>query len=241
MNLGLIGRGRMGREVERVAREAGHEVRFAVGRSETVDLPAARVDAVIEFTRADAVVSSVDLAARARVPIVVGTTGWENQLEDVRAIVREHGIGLVYGANFSVGANAFFKLVEEAARLFNRFPDYDPYVIEHHHSGKLDSPSGTALRLARSLVARLDRKTRILTEKPAGAVDPEALHVASVRAGAAYGQHVVGFDSRYDSIELQHTAHGREGFARGALLAAEWIQGRQGAFEFAEILEGPDG
>ena len=151
-------------------------------------------------------------------------------------IVEDRGTALVRGANFSIGANRFFELVAEAARLFDRFQDYDPYVWEHHHHGKADAPSGTALRLAEALVESIGRKVRIQPGNPEGSIEDDALHVSSVRAGAAFGQHRVGFDSEDDTIELVHTARGRRGFARGALVAAEWILDKRGVFEFSDVL-----
>jgi 4-hydroxy-tetrahydrodipicolinate reductase len=150
--------------------------------------------------------------------------------------VDEHRGALVHGANFSVGVFILRELTAHAARLADRFPDYDPYVVEHHHRGKLDAPSGTAQRLAESLVAGIGRKRRIETASGDGAIAPDALHVVSVRAGAAFGHHEVGLDSPADLIRIVHTARGREGFARGALLAASWVRGKRGVFEFSEIL-----
>lgn len=237
MRLGLFGRGRMGREVERVAVAARHEIAFALDSTSQVNLRGVAVDVMIDFTRADAVARNVRQAAEARLPIVVGTTGWQEDLAEVRRLVEAAGIGLVYGSNFSIGANIFFSVVEEAARRFNGFPEYDPYVVEHHHRGKVDAPSGTARELARRIMGVSSQKTRVVTGNPEGALAADALHVTSIRAGAAFGRHQVGFDGASDSVELVHVAHSREGFAKGAVFAAEWIRERKGVFEFGELLE----
>lgn len=242
MNLALVGRGRMGLEVERLARVAGHQIALSVDMPENADGAAltpqalAGVEAVIDFSQPEAVMPNIRRAAEAKVPMVVGTTGWYDGLAEARRLIEEHGSALVFGANFSIGANLFLKTADYAARLFNQFSEYDPYVAEQHHREKVDAPSGTALRLAELLLERTERKTRIQAGNPAGKIAPEALHVASVRAGAAHGRHAVGFDSATDVVELVHTARSREGFARGALFAAEWVRGKKGVFEFSDLL-----
>ena len=169
--------------------------------------------------------------------MVVGTTGWYDKIDKVREIVRAQGTGLVWAANFSIGAQVLLRLVEHAAKFLDRFEEYDPYVVEHHHRGKRDAPSGTGLRLAEKIIASMSRKDQSLSGNPEGRIPPRAVHVASVRAGEAFGQHKVGFDAAAESIELTHTARSREGFARGALYAAQWIRQRTGVFEFSELFE----
>src|SRR5215204_3506358 len=201
MRLALLGHGAMGQLVERLAREAGH-------------------DAAIDFTVADAVPRHAEACALARVPLVEGTTGWHERLGEVRGYFERANGALIYGANFSVGVNLFYRIVARAAELFRGF-DYAPFVEEAHHSRKRDAPSGTALRLR-----------DILTEAY-GAEPP----VASTRAGHIPGTHRVGFVSAADTITLTHAARSREGFASGALVAARWIQGKTGVYEFSETLE----
>jgi 4-hydroxy-tetrahydrodipicolinate reductase len=243
VRLVLLGMGRMGQVVARLAREAGHEIVAELDIDESLGrgpVPAEirGADVAIDFTVPEAVLGSVRSLADAGIPVVVGTTGWNAQLEDVRKIVTSKGTALVYGSNFSIGANILLSLVTEAARLVERFEEYDPYVLDHHHRLKADTPSGTALRLAASLVENLSRKDRIESGTLTGRIDERALHVVGIRAGSAFGRHVVGFDSEADTIEIAHTAKGREGFARGALFAAEWIVGKKGVFEFHELFEG---
>ncbi|HVF43866.1 MAG TPA: dihydrodipicolinate reductase C-terminal domain-containing protein [Pyrinomonadaceae bacterium] len=225
MKLALIGRGAMGRLVERLAREGGHEVATVLGSRESAFQTGelAKIlgghDAAIDFTVAEAVPRHAEACALARVPLVEGTTGWHARLEDVRGAVERRNGALIYGANFSVGVNLFYRVVARAAELFSRV-DYAAFVEEAHHSRKRDAPSGTAIQL-RDIVA-----DAYGSEVP----------VASTRAGHIPGTHRVGFDSAADNVTLTHTARSREGFAAGALVAARWIQGRTGVYEFSETL-----
>lgn len=225
MKLALFGNGSMGRLVSARAQDEGHEValvltsRDAQRSAEELQAQLQEHDAAIDFSVADAVLRNVQLCAAAGVPLVEGTTGWNKNEPDVRRIVEEHNGGLIYGANFSIGVNLFYRLVARAAELFQGVPDYAPFIEEAHHARKRDAPSGTALRL-RDLLS------------PLGVEIP----TASTRAGYIPGTHVVGFDSIADQITLKHTARSREGFAAGALLAARWIVGRKGVYEFSETI-----
>jgi len=243
VKLALLGYGRMGHEVEAAAAASGHDVvlRLDIADNEGgsgVSADAfADIDVAVDFSQPGAVFDNVDHATAIGVPVVVGTTGWGDRFDEIRSLVEQRGGALVHGANFSIGANLFFRLVDDASRLFDRFDEYDAYVFEHHHRDKVDAPSGTALRAARLLIAGSRRKDTIQAGNPPGAIARNALHVASLRAGAAFGEHRVGFDGSADAVQLVHTARGREGFARGALLAAEWIVGRAGFFEFDAVLD----
>ena len=227
MKLALIGGGAMGRLVSARASEEGHEIGAVVTSSHASLAPAELAerlrghDAAIDFTVADAVPLHAEACALAGVPLVEGTTGWNARVEEVRAVVGRHGGALVYGANFSVGVNLFYRIAARAAELFAAVEGYDPFIEEAHHSRKRDAPSGTALRL-REIVAEGTRR-----EVP----------VASTRAGHIPGTHRVGFDSAADTVTLTHTARSREGFAAGAVLAARWIRGRRGVYEFAEMFD----
>src|SRR3954471_9372079 len=226
MRLVLLGNGAMGQLVERLAREGGPEGATALGSRESAFSPEELAeilgghDAAIDFTVAEAVPRHAEACALARVPLVEGTTGWHAQLEDVRRHIERANGALIYGANFSVGVNLFYRVVARAAELFRGF-DYAPFVEEAHHSRKRDAPSGTAIRL------------RDILAEAYGAEIP----VASTRAGHIPGTHRVGFDSAADTVTLTHTARSREGFAAGALVAARWIQGRQGVYEFSETFD----
>ena len=227
MKLALIGYGAMGQLVASKARAFGAEIGATLTSKDTargIDEVAALLrghDAAIDFSVGSAVVTHVEACMRARVPLVLGTTGWKDHEDDARRIVQEHAGALVYGANFSIGVNVFYRIVEEAAKLFADFDQYEAFIEEQHHSRKLDAPSGTALKL-KSLMVEHGKA-------------PQS--VASTRAGHIPGTHRVGFDSGADQITLTHMARSREGFAGGALLAAGWIQGRKGLFEFSEVID----
>lgn len=225
MRIALFGHGAMGRLVEERARGEGHEVALVLtsrdaGREE-LDGQLRGLDAAIDFSVAGAVPANASLCARARVPLVIGTTGWREEEENVRRMFEEQEGALVYGANFSIGVNLFYRVVERAAELFKGFDAYSPFIEEAHHSRKRDAPSGTALKLRDELAARYESD----------------IPVASTRAGHIPGTHRVGFDSAADQVLLTHTARSRESFAAGALAAARWIQGRRGVYEFTEMID----
>ena len=224
MKLALFGHGQMAGVLESRAREAGHEIGAVITSRNTAD--AARLLAghavAIDFSVPAAVPGNVAAALAAGVPLVEGTTGWASEEARVRALVEASGGALVYGANFSIGVNLFFRIVRGAARLLRAVPGYDPFIEEAHHAKKRDAPSGTALTL------------RALLADGLGGRD---VPVTSTRAGHIPGTHRVGFDGAADQILLVHTARSRAGFAEGALLAAHWIVGRRGVFAFADVLD----
>jgi 4-hydroxy-tetrahydrodipicolinate reductase len=197
--------------------------------------PAALADAdvCIEFSRPGSAVSNIRAAIEAKRDVVVGTTGWYDHLAEFSGAVRESG--LLYSSNFSLGMNYYFRIVKRAAELMNHSAEYDPYIHEIHHRQKVDSPSGTAMTLAKILLDQIERKTRILTAAPDGKIQPEALHVSSTRVGTVAGTHTVGFDSDADLIELKHVAKSRRGFALGALKAARWLRGRKGVYTMDDV------
>jgi 4-hydroxy-tetrahydrodipicolinate reductase len=227
MNIALIGYGKMGRLVEELAVKRGHRVLFKVdvegnerGQALTQD-HLRGVDVAIDFSMPNAVVGTVDRLASLGVNLVVGTTGWWDHIDRVRTVVEQRGIGLVYGSNFSIGVNIFFRVMEAAAGLLHQHSEYDPWIYEIHHRAKLDAPSGTALKLKQIL------------ERAYGS---RAISIASNRAGTVPGEHQVGFDSESDTLVFTHTARSRIGFANGALFAAEWIKGKRGFYEFSQTL-----
>ncbi len=263
MNIALVGYGRMGHEIEQVLVSRGHtcpaRVDPAAKEADATSLSEAfaetdggatnsRVrgpDAVIEFASPTGVVENAEWYTRHGVPAVVGTTGWEDRREEVHGIVEREGGAYLWGANFSVGANLFFALVEAAGRLIDRFEDYDPMLFEAHHRGKKDSPSGTALEAARRLLAVSSRKQDIVTDALQRRIEPQELHVASLRGGSVPGTHTLSFDSPFDTITLSHSARTRSGFALGSVLAAEWLVGRRGFYSvddfFADQLDAAGG
>jgi len=244
MKIALIGFGKMGREVEQLVLSKRHSVVARCdptlsqpGESVTPSEGLEAADVCIEFTTPAAVLGNIRKIAQMRKPMVVGTTGWYEHLSEARALVAENGSGLVYAPNFSLGINLFYRLVEVAAELFNRFEDYDVFGSELHHRQKVDSPSGTARQLSEIVMKKFTRKKKVITQPMDRAIEPEAFHLVSARAGHFPGVHSLVFDSPADTIELTHTVRSRSGFALGALLAAEWIVSRQGFYSFDEVLK----
>jgi 4-hydroxy-tetrahydrodipicolinate reductase len=241
VKLALLGSsGRMGSALQRLASSANHEIVATFDIDTNPGGPTLRdalgnADVVIDFTQPDCILQNIEEVAQAGLPMVVGTTGWYGALDQVRKIVDRCGTGLVWGANFSIGALLLMRLTKHAAAFLDRFPEYDPYVVEHHHRGKHDAPSGTGRRLAEEIVGSMACKHQVIEGNPHGKIPPDALHVASVRAGEAFGTHTVGFDASVETLKLTHTARGRDGFAVGALYAAELIQNRTGVYEFSEL------
>jgi 4-hydroxy-tetrahydrodipicolinate reductase len=224
--LAIVGYGKMGRLVEQLAPEYGFHValkldEFNNSAFEGITPENFRgIDVAIDFSIPSAVPRNVEGIAALGVDMVIGTTGWLDHLDAVKAAVARHGIGLVWSPNYSVGVNAFFHLVSEAARLLAAQPEYGAWAWEIHHSTKKDAPSGTLLKLVDEM-------------KKAGYARP--IDASSNRAGAHPGTHEIGFDSPADTITLRHTSRSREGLARGALKAARWLPGKKGFHEFAEI------
>jgi 4-hydroxy-tetrahydrodipicolinate reductase len=227
MKIALFGFGAMGRLVGKLAAEQGHEVTVTIDSddvSRSIDELTEVLrgsDVAIDFSVADAVPRNVETCVLAGVPLVVGTTGWLPKLEEVRRMVDEFDGALVYGANFSVGVQIFYRVAAAAAELFQNLDSYDAFIEESHHKRKRDAPSGTALKLGDIVAAHLGRE----------------VPVTSTRAGYIPGTHRVGFDSAADHITLEHVARSREGFAAGALMAADWIVGHKGVFEFSEVFD----
>ncbi len=226
MKIALLGYGKMGRLVEAIAIREGWEVgpkldigENAAGGGITASSMAG-VDVALDFSQPDAVLPNIEAAARAGINLVVGTTGWADARSHVERIVLESGIGLVHASNFSVGMNLFFEIVSSAARIVGKVPQYDPYLAEEHHRAKKDAPSGTALQLLELMKPYLNG--------PAPAI-------ACTRAGFIPGNHRVGFDCEADTIVLEHRARNRQGFAEGAVLAARWIAGRKGFYDFRAV------
>lgn len=227
MKIALIGFGAMGQLADAAARKAGDEVGVVVTSKDSglsADQLADKLrghDVAIDFSVGAAVLRNVEACALARVTLVEGATGWKQDESRARQIVTEHSGALVYGANFSIGVNLFYRIAKQAAALFAAVEGYSPFIEEAHHNRKRDAPSGTALKLRELMAEHLG---------------PE-IPTSSTRAGFIPGTHRVGFDSEADQVLLTHTARSRQGFASGALLAAHWINGRTGVFEFTEVID----
>jgi len=244
MNIAIIGYGKMGKMIEQVAKSRGISVTSIIDpdnkeatHSEINEDSLKDAGVVVDFTNPDALVENVKKVAALKKNMLVGTTGWYDKVEEVKKIVEESGTGFLYSSNFSVGVNVFFKIVEEAAKLIDKVPDYDVFGYELHHNQKADSPSGTAKTAAEILTANISRKKEINYDRVNRKINPDELHFASIRAGSIPGTHVVGFDSEADTIELKHTARSRAGFALGAVLAAGWLNGKTGFFEMNDFVK----
>jgi len=245
MKIVLLGHGNMGQEIEKLINESGKHQIVAINLEHLGDQidekEVRKADVVIDFTSPQIVVENIKKVAALGVNMVVGTTGWYKNIDEVEKIVTESGTGLIYAQNFSVGANIFFQVVAHAAKLMTRFGNYDVYGFEVHHTGKKDSPSGTALRIAKEIMGNFPSKSVVQTEKLDRKINPEELHFASIRGGRNPGFHQVTFDSAADSITLSHAAHNRRGFAEGALLAAEFILGKKGLFTIDDVFKSEGG
>lgn len=235
--IAIVGYGSMGKEIEKSALAKGFQISNIFEIDKQIDANQNYdFDVAIDFSFPDSVLENVRSLSKLKKNIVLATTGWKKHEETIKRIVSDNDIGLVYGSNFSVGMNILFGIVENASQMLNNHPDYDISINEIHHTRKKDSPSGTALSLADIILKQLHRKNKILDDTSRGTIPGDALHVTSARVGDITGTHTVYIDSIADTIELTHRAKNRSGFAQGALLAAEWIYGKKGYFDFRDVL-----
>lgn len=234
MRILLIGYGKMGKAIEAIAQQRGHQIvgRLDIDNRDTFDATTT-VDVAIEFTHPDAAVGNLRWALQKGWPVVVGTTGWYDHLPEIKADVARFNGALLHASNFSLGVNLFFKLNEYLARLMDAYPTYDVVLDETHHTQKKDAPSGTAITLAEGILKGTKRKNRWRLNEGQHAED---LVIHSHRVDPVPGTHVVAWASAVDQIEIKHTAHTREGFALGAVLAAEWLRGKTGVFTMNDLL-----
>lgn len=222
MRLALVGYGKMGRAIEALAPSRGHEVALVTGRrSGLLDLQSlTAADVCLEFTHPSSVLNTIRLLLTVGKPLVIGTTGWDAHLDDVRRLVEDSGVGVVYGPNYALGVNFLYRLTRYAGQLMQHFPQFGVGISEEHHQHKADSPSGTALVLRAQLPPK---------EPP--------VPIASLRCGAIPGTHQVIWDASDETVTLTHTSRSRNAFATGALVAAEWIQQRRGFFSVDEMID----
>jgi 4-hydroxy-tetrahydrodipicolinate reductase len=232
MNVLLVGYGKMGKTVERVALSRGHKIagRVDIGTADTIKRGA---DVAIEFTQPGSAPDNILKCLEAGIPVVCGTTGWSARLDEMKRAVQQNNGCLFYTSNFSLGVNIFFKTSEYLSKLMNGRTDYAVSIDETHHTEKKDAPSGTAITLAEGLIRNLGNKTKWVNNPPSS---EEELEIRSHRIDPAAGTHVVTYKSEVDEIEIKHTAHSREGFAFGAVLVAEWIRGKKGVLTMDNFL-----
>jgi 4-hydroxy-tetrahydrodipicolinate reductase len=235
MNIALIGYGKMGKEIEAIAVKRKHKIVLQVEK-DNADLVTEndlkKADVAIEFTTPHTVVDNIKKCIEARLPVVVGTTGWYEHFAEVEKLCLQKKSALFYATNFSVGVNLFFKVNKYLAALMNKYEEYDVSMEEIHHIHKLDKPSGTAITLADQILGNLDRKNKwSLDDK-----SKDTLFIKDVREGEVPGTHIIKYHSEVDDIEIMHKAHNRKGFALGAVIAAEFIAGKKGIYTMDDII-----
>jgi len=234
MKIVLIGYGKMGKTIERIALSRGHEIAGKIDVGEDIANFTKPVDVAIEFTQPEAAVNNLKTCFEKGIPVVCGTTGWLHHKSEIEKLCLAKNGTLLYSSNFSLGVNLFFKLNEYLSKLMNRYDQYDISIDETHHTQKKDAPSGTAITLAQGVTKNLERKK----EWSLGVTEnPEALVITSFRVDPAPGTHKVKYSSEVDDIEIIHTAHSREGFALGAVLVAEWLAGKKGIYTMDDFLQ----
>ena len=239
MKIALIGYGKMGHIIERIALERGHEIvsKVDVDNQEEFNSEAfASADVAIEFTAPTKAIENYRKAWAVGVPVVSGTTGWNAVLPELKKEIAENGYTLFWASNFSLGVNLFFELNKRLAAMMNRYDNYDVTMTEIHHTEKKDAPSGTAITLAEGILENLDRKSEWVLSNPQFTINNEQLGIEALREGKVPGTHIVTYDSVVDSITIKHEAKSREGFALGAVVAAEFLVGKPAGFYSMEDL-----
>ena len=237
MKIALLGYGKMGKEIEKIAIEKNHDIVLIIDIDNQQDLTIEnlkKADVAIDFSIPGSAYKNILLCFKAGVPVVSGTTGWLDKFDDISRICAEENQTFFYASNYSIGVNIFFHLNKYLAGMMNNFENYDVKMEEIHHTQKLDAPSGTAITLANDIIGVLNRKTKW---KLNTANDKEAIAIKAVREGTVPGTHIINYDSDIDSIEIKHTAKSRRGFAYGAVLAAEFIQNKKGQYSMDDLLK----
>ena len=237
MNIALIGYGKMGHAIERIAVERGHTIVLKISSGNRSDLTPEHLraaDVAIEFTSPEAAPANVQLCLEAGLPVICGTTGWNEQLDAMKELATSKGVGFLQASNFSVGVNIFFEINKQLAKLMARQPDYKVSVEEVHHLQKKDKPSGTAITLAEQIIDQAGRfSTWELSGNPPA---PDTIAIDALRVDGVPGTHTISWQSAIDTIDIRHTAHNRDGFALGAVLAAEFIRKKTGVYTMRDVL-----
>lgn len=236
MKVAILGYGKMGKIIEEVLLEKGHEIVIKADNDSFLNEQLAQADVAIEFTQPDAAVANIMRCLHANVPVVVGTTGWYEEMEKIVDTVDELNGTVFYTTNFSLGVNIFFAVNRYLAKLMHDHPNYEIHLEETHHTEKVDSPSGTAITIAEQILDKIERKGKWVNETTTGS----DLGIKSMRVQGVPGTHSVRYESDIDEIEIIHTAKSRMGFAHGAVLAAEWVQGRKGLFTMTDLMKAYD-
>jgi 4-hydroxy-tetrahydrodipicolinate reductase len=236
MNIALIGYGKMGQTIEKIALKRGHNIVLRISSANKHEMDAAHLqqaDVAIEFTRPDSAKENVIKCLSTGIGVVCGTTGWNEQLQDANNAATANNAAFLQASNFSIGVNIFFEANKLLASLMNGHNEYNVTIEETHHTQKKDAPSGTAITIAEQIIQNMDNKTRWLLNDNN---DPSAVPILAHRVENVPGTHTVTYTSEIDDIEIKHTAHNRDGFALGAVLAAEYIAGKKGIFSMKDVL-----
>jgi 4-hydroxy-tetrahydrodipicolinate reductase len=240
MNILLLGYGKMGKTIEQLALERGHQIAGRIDVSNQTDLAnleADDVDVVIEFSSPESAVDNLTYCLERGWPVVCGTTGWLSHRAEIEALCQERKGAFFYASNYSIGVNLFFRLNKVLAQFMRNYPSYQVSMTEIHHTEKKDAPSGTAITLAEGVMEHLPTKQRWTGKDAASRINAtDAVEIESLREGTVPGTHTVRYDSDVDRIEITHIAHNRQGFALGAVVAAEWLVGREGVFGMDDLL-----
>jgi len=231
MKIALLGYGKMGQVIERIALERGHEIVLKKSGKDTFD-GLQNADVAIDFSVPDAAVANISTCLNSNMPVISGTTGWLHNYDQMVSLCDEKQGAFIYGSNFSLGVNIFFELNEQLAKIMTKFSQYKVEMEEIHHTEKLDAPSGTAISLAKAVIDNSDYSSWALEDAKADEILIDAKRIEGVP-----GTHSVFYNSEVDTIEIKHTAHSREGFALGAVIAAEWIVGKKGVYTMKDVLE----
>jgi 4-hydroxy-tetrahydrodipicolinate reductase len=231
MKIALLGYGKMGKVIERIALERGHEIVLRKGSADSYE-GLEKADVAIDFSVPDSAVNNISSCLENRIPVVSGTTGWLGDYHKMVNLCKEKNAAFIYGSNFSLGVNLFFELNDYLAKIMSKFNQYNVSMEEIHHTQKLDKPSGTAISLANAIINHTDKNNWSI-ENPNG----DDLFIDVKRIDAVPGTHSIFYQSEVDSIEIKHTAHNRDGFALGAVIAAEWIIGKKGVFTMKDVLD----
>jgi len=245
MRVGIAGYGKMGVLVWQVALSRGHEVPVIIDPSSSakevtqkkINSTTPQLDVIIDFTNPDVVLDNIKSYCELKIPAVIGTTGWYDQIDQVAENVKNSAIGLIWSGNFSLGVNLFFHIIKTTGKLMNRFSQYDVMINEYHHRHKADSPSGTAQMIGDILIDQIDRKNNVFNGFLERRIKDSELQITSTRGGSIPGTHRVTFDSEVDSLVLEHSARSRAGFAEGAVMAAEWVHNQRGFFNIDDMMD----
>jgi 4-hydroxy-tetrahydrodipicolinate reductase len=234
MKIVLVGYGKMGKTIERIALQRGHEIVGKIDVDNPHELDSIKADVAIEFSHPEAAFNNVKRCLEKQIAVVCGTTGWLERKKEIEDLTRKTNGAFFYASNYSLGVNIFFKLNEQLAKMMKGFTNYEINLEEIHHTEKRDAPSGTAITLAEGILKNIDRKKNWVNQETAQEAE---LPIKSLRIGQVPGTHTIKYSSAVDNIEIRHTAHTREGFAQGAVMVAEWIKDKKGVLNMDDFLK----